>query len=193
MTGGDGPGTHPQPPADEIITLFNDLYGARENTWLTRAEDDPCYLPGRGGQPRNLICFAHGFYTSALHEIAHWLLAGPDRRRLVDYGYWYQPGERSDAVRSRFFAVEKNNQSLEWFLTVAAGIRFFVSVDEPAMPAGRLQEFRRAVAERARQRVMEGLPAAAAPLLQALTGRYGTTAALSSLQERLRRREILPE
>ncbi|GAM69307.1 transporting ATPase [Vibrio sp. JCM 19236] len=26
-----------------------------------------------------------------MHEIAHWCVAGPKRRLLEDFGYWYEP------------------------------------------------------------------------------------------------------
>ena len=48
-------------------------------------------IPANDEVPYNAIYFARGFYSSALHEIAHWLVAGKERRKLEDFGYWYEP------------------------------------------------------------------------------------------------------
>ena len=73
--------------------------------------------------------FAHGFYASALHEIAHWLVAGSQRRLSEDYGYWYCPDGRDATQQAEFESVEVKPQAIEWALSVAAGFDFNVSVD----------------------------------------------------------------
>ena len=42
------------------------------------------------------------FFSSALHEVAHWCIAGVERRKLDDYGYWYEPDGRSGEQQARF-------------------------------------------------------------------------------------------
>jgi elongation factor P hydroxylase len=73
--------------------------------------------------------FAHGYYASALHEIAHWCVAGPERRRLEDFGYWYEPDGRSAKVQAEFERVEIRPQAYEWILAQSAGFAFNVSCD----------------------------------------------------------------
>ncbi|GAL28274.1 putative transporting ATPase [Vibrio variabilis] len=75
------------------------------------------------------IIFARGFYASALHEIAHWCVAGPERRLLEDFGYWYHPDGRTQEVQSEFEKVEIRPQAYEWILSASAGFPFTVSCD----------------------------------------------------------------
>jgi elongation factor P hydroxylase len=75
------------------------------------------------------IIFARGFYASALHEIAHWCVAGPERRLLEDFGYWYQPDGRSAELQAEFEKVEIRPQAYEWILAQSAGFAFSVSCD----------------------------------------------------------------
>src|SRR5690606_39383874 len=53
------------------------------------------YLPASEPDGLARVVFAHGFFASALHEIAHWCIAGDYRRTLHDYGYWYCPDGRT--------------------------------------------------------------------------------------------------
>jgi elongation factor P hydroxylase len=57
------------------------------------------------------------YLASALHEVAHWCLAGVERRKLEDYGYWYSPDGRSRGEQSAFENVEARPQALEWILS----------------------------------------------------------------------------
>ena len=72
----------------------------------------PIYLPADAAHPRHRIIFARGFYASALHEpeIAHWCIAGEQRRLLelitTDYGYWYEPDGR-DAITQAAFEIDE--------------------------------------------------------------------------------------
>ena len=98
---------------------------------LRRAQEfvDPCAQHRHGGRTQVDIKLAHGFYARALHEIAHWLVAGERRRELEDYGYWYCPDGRSTEQQHEFENVEIKPQAIEWALSAAAGFDFNVSVD----------------------------------------------------------------
>lgn len=117
------------PDIDDLIPLFNRLFKDNENTILVKGEDEPIYLPADKNCPHNRVIFAHGYFTSALHEISHWCIAGNERRKLVDFGYWYEPDGRTIAQQQAFETVEVKPQALEWIFSVAAGIRFNISVD----------------------------------------------------------------
>lgn len=89
-----------------LTRLFNQGLGKRYNTLLIDQGSEPLYLPADPYCPCHRIYFAHGFYASALHELAHWTLAGNARRQLLDYGYWYHPDGRSEAQQLAFEKVE---------------------------------------------------------------------------------------
>lgn len=118
-----------------LIALFNETFEKDYNVRLIKGNDEPIYLPAGQGdgdilaQPYAQIVFAHGYYASGLHEIAHWCLAGEQRRTKVDYGYWYSPDGRSSEQQAKFQQVEIKPQAIEWALAAAAGFRFGVSCD----------------------------------------------------------------
>lgn len=113
----------------DLISLFNETYYNEFNTKLEKGDDEPIYLPSDQQTTHHRIIFAHGFYASGLHEIAHWLVAGEKRRLLEDYGYWYEPDGRTAELQDEFEKVEIVPQAIEWALSIACGIKFDVSVD----------------------------------------------------------------
>jgi len=113
----------------DLINIFNATFLSEYNTRLELGGDEPIYLPADDSQPNHRIIFARGFYASALHEIAHWCVAGPERRLLEDFGYWYEPDGRTEAVQAEFEKVEIRPQAYEWILSLSAGFPFTVSCD----------------------------------------------------------------
>lgn len=113
----------------DLINIFNQTFLEAFNTKLVSGNDEPIYLPADDSNQQHQIIFAHGFYASALHEIAHWLVAGEKRRQLEDYGYWYEPDGRNAEQQNEFEKVEIVPQAIEWALSVACGRKFDVSVD----------------------------------------------------------------
>lgn len=113
----------------DLIKIFNDTFVADYNTKLELGGDEPIYLPADDVTPYHRIIFARGFYASALHEIAHWCVAGPQRRLLEDFGYWYEPDGRTEQVQAEFEKVEIRPQAYEWILSMSAGFPFTVSCD----------------------------------------------------------------
>lgn len=123
----------PQNPDDDtahtdwLIHLFNDLF-ADSNTRLVRGADEPEYFAASHTAPAQ-ICFAHGYFASALHEISHWCIAGKKRRQLDDFGYWYCPDGRDKLTQAQFEQVEIRPQAIECLLTHATNRPFYVSAD----------------------------------------------------------------
>lgn len=113
----------------DLITLFNQSFSEQFNTRLELGGDEPVYLPADQEHSYHRIIFARGFYASALHEIAHWCVAGPQRRLLEDFGYWYESDGRSAEVQKEFERVEVRPQAYEWIFSVSAGFPFSVSCD----------------------------------------------------------------
>jgi hypothetical protein len=113
-----------------LIGAFDDCFRSSEATVLRGGYDEPEYLPGT---PLNELRFRADFPASALHESAHYLMAGPERRRLRDFGYWYEPDGRDPATQARFEQCEARNQALESLLCEAAGLPFLPSFDNLAV------------------------------------------------------------
>lgn len=112
----------------DLEMLFAACFQGRWRTRLEGGADEPLYLPGGDGALHRL-CYRADYFASALHEIAHWCIAGPARLRQVDFGYWYLPDGRDAAAQRAFEAVEARPQALEWIFSVAAGYRFRPSAD----------------------------------------------------------------
>ena len=113
----------------DLIKIFDDCFASQYNTRLIKGGDEPVYLPADETRNYHALFFAHGFFSSALHECAHWLIAGEKRRTLVDFGYWYLPDGRDEKEQALFQQVEVKPQAMEWILSQATGHRFRLSVD----------------------------------------------------------------
>lgn len=75
------------------------------------------------------IFYRQDYLASALHEVAHWCIAGKARRAAEDFGYWYNPDGRSAAQQNKFELAEVKPQALEWMFSVACRKPFQVSAD----------------------------------------------------------------
>ncbi|MBU6954425.1 MULTISPECIES: elongation factor P hydroxylase [unclassified Hahella] len=163
----------PAATAHDLQLLFDGLFRETLNTVLVRGEGEPIYLPASATGGCNEIHFAHGFVNSALHEISHWCIAGEARRKLTDYGYWYEPDGRSAQRQAEFERVEVKPQALEWILAEACGIKFFISFDNlDGQGAAGEEAFKAAVHEQARRYLQEGLPPRAQQLLDCFLDTY---------------------
>lgn len=119
----------------EIAGRFNARFGRRHGVLLIGGAPEPLYTPGHGPHPAQ-IRYTRDYARSALHEIAHWLLAAPERRSRIDYGMWYRPPPRSAADQARFYAAEVPVQALEMLLSEAVGVAFRFSADNPGADDG---------------------------------------------------------
>jgi len=159
----------------EIADRFNRSAGQRYRTVLVGGAAEPLYLPAAPGRCAE-IHYTRDYAQSALHELAHWCIAGKARRTLVDYGYWYQPPPRDHAARDRFFAVESRVQGLELLFARVTGVRFHVSVDDPGSDPG---DFEARVHAAARDWLGSELPERTRTVLTSLcpdwVGRLGIT------------------
>lgn len=162
----------------DLITLFNHCFFEKYNTVLVKGEDEPLYLPADETLPHNSLYFAHGFFASALHECSHWLIAGENRRKLVDFGYWYVPDGRSTEEQTLFQSVEIKPQAMEWILSLAAGSRFRVSIDNLNGSEADTEAFKLAVHNQVKAYCEKGLPARAEIFRNALCAFYQTSTVL---------------
>lgn len=134
-------------PAARIARVFDGCFGAADglNTRLCGGFDEPYYRPASGGCGFHRIEFTRDYPASALHEAAHWCVAGAARRQQPDYGYWYAPDGRDEAQQQLFERVEIKPQALEWIFARACGLGFRVSADNLASGLGPSDSFRRAI------------------------------------------------
>ena len=156
---------------DEIAWRFNAACSRSHGTVLIGGALEPLYLPAQGLRPA-VIRYTRDYAQSALHELAHWCLAGPRRRSRVDYGYWYLPPPRSPLQQRRFEAVETPVQGLELILAVATGVRFHVSPDNPGAAHADFVDFERRIFESATRRLSAGLNSRTLAVLDALNERW---------------------
>ncbi|KTC66315.1 transporting ATPase (plasmid) [Legionella adelaidensis] len=142
----------------DLIKLFNTCFAKTHNTRLVKGGEEPLYMPANENCAYHSIIFAHGFFSSALHECAHWFIAGEERRKLIDYGYWYVPDGRSKEQQALFQVVEVKPQALEWLLSKAAKFPFQFSVDNLDGEEWDTESFKTAVKEQVSIYEQEGLP-----------------------------------
>ncbi|MGF1695912.1 elongation factor P hydroxylase [Vibrio kyushuensis] len=157
----------------DLISIFNSTFFERFNTKLELGGDEPIYVPADEATSHHRIIFARGFYASALHEIAHWCVAGPKRRLLEDFGYWYEPDGRTAQVQAEFEKVEIRPQAYEWIIAISAGFPFNVSCDNLH---GNFEPDRLAFMQKVHQEVMDifeqGIPERVKALSEALRSYY---------------------
>lgn len=157
----------------DLIRIFDKTF-LTLNTRLISGDGEPVYLPADDVCSYHRIEFAHGFFSSALHEIAHWCIAGKQRRLLEDYGYWYCPDGRDAQQQAEFENVEVKPQAIEWCFSVACGLSFKVSTDNlNGAPVDRFA-FQDKVLEQVNVYLQCGLPPRAAQLVEALRAFYRT-------------------
>ena len=132
--------------ASRIAQIFNEAFLESHHTLMSGGGAEPLY-EAAAGSTRARIVFTRDYPASALHEAAHWCLAGLVRRRQRDYGYWYIPGPRDPQQRRAFFAAEAEVQALEAIFAHACGVRFVISADDFAATPAEIDSFGRVVSE----------------------------------------------
>jgi elongation factor P hydroxylase len=171
--------------------VFDRCFAREFHTRLIGGAAEPFYQPAKHPGKFHTLWYREDFFASALHEVAHWCIAGEARRRLPDFGYWYAPDGRDEAQQAAFEAVEDKPQALEWFFSLACGYRFRLSADNLDGDDGRLAEsglFRRRVCGRALHWQLQGLPERAARFFFALSEEFDNPLAITEL---LFREELL--
>mgnify|MGYP000105364320 FL=1 len=157
----------------DLERLFNACFRASENTVLVSGGNEPLYLPALSNAETHKITSTKDYFSSALHEISHWCIAGVERRKLLDYGYWYEPDGRDEQRQGLFESVEVKPQALEWVFSLACNVRFRLSVDNVAQPELKPStDFMANIVAQARTFADFGLPPRAALFCDALLAFY---------------------
>jgi elongation factor P hydroxylase len=163
-----------------LVKLFDQLFFVSDNTKLVSGTDEPIYLPSDSECNYHRVTFAHGFFASALHEISHWCVAGSERRKLIDYGYWYQPDGRTASQQASFEKVEVKPQALEWILSMACKRDFSVSVDNLSGELTDNKYFKQAVYQQVCDYITTGLPSRAERMVANLSSHFQTSNVLQT-------------
>jgi len=133
-------------PADlqRLIRVFERCFHETENVRLQGGAAEPFYKAPANGRCA-VIYFREDFFASALHEIAHWCIAGEKRRQMDDFGYWYKPEGRNAKEQAEFERVEVKPQALEWCFAEACAKPFYFSADNLSAQIGPSESFKAAV------------------------------------------------
>ena len=152
--------------AHQLMRLFNQEFAESDKTELIGGAAEPYYQPGSP----HCIYFRADYVRSALHEVAHWCVAGRRRRQLPDYGYWYSPDGRDAEQQQAFFAVEARPQAVERCFCEAIGIAFSPSVDNVGaqFEPQQVRRFEARIQEWCDQFAHTGLPPRAARFVMVL-------------------------
>ncbi len=158
----------------DLIALFEQVFFEQYNTRLIKGGDEPLYSPADENCAYHQIIFAHGYYASAFHEIAHWCQAGEKRRLLEDFGYWYIPDGRNEKQQKKFEQVEVTPQAIEWAFNIAAQKKFHTSADNLNGYQGDTDGFKAKVYQQALVFIEQGFPPRAQKFIEALAKLYKT-------------------
>lgn len=158
--------------ASDLELIFNACFKQAYNTVLIGGASEPLYQPQNNEHKTHCIFYSHDYFASALHEVAHWCIAGEQRRLLEDYGYWYTEDGRNANQQAEFERVEVKPQAIEWAFSKACHKPFRVSIDN--LTAGEIDDtpFKNAVAQQLAEYDESGFPPRAAAFLLALRQFY---------------------
>ena len=152
---------------ETLVTVFDRVFRTTDDTILCGGATEPFYEPGSP----SVIHFREDYDRSALHEVAHWCVAGAGRRRLPDYGYWYAPDGRNPDQQRAFYTVEVKPLAIEALFCEALNLPFAVSVDNLTVAAdcSEIKVFGAAVNRQIALFRLRGLPHRARRFGEALT------------------------
>ncbi len=160
----------------DLEVLFKQCFYKDYQTLLIGGADEPFYNPATSKDEDHRLYYRADYFASALHEIAHWCIAGAQRRQKEDWGYWYYSDGRSPAQQRAFEAVEIKPQAVEWLLSVAAGATFRISSDNLLNGNNLIEEdgaFHKAVTAQVQRYRQTALPPRASQFFFALAAFYG--------------------
>ena len=128
----------------DLVKIFAQEFSAYR-TRLVPGGEEPFYQVARDSHDWHRLIFREDFFASALHECAHWCIAGEARRQQDDFGYWYQAGGRNEEEQNAFYRAEVKSQALEALFSLACGFVFSPSLDNLGHARGNVEAFEEAV------------------------------------------------
>lgn len=174
--------------ASQVARVFNDYFSEAMKTVLIGGADEPFYRPADSAGALHRIFFREDYVSSALHEVAHWLVAGAARLQLPDWGYWYAPDGRNAVQQAKFEQVEVKPQAIEWLLHEACGLKFRVSLDNLNGEVGSGERFKDAVYARVQELLVGALSERAQTTFKVFAAAFRPEVVLAELS--LRREQL---
>jgi len=160
--------------SSDLEAVFRACFEHRYQTKLIGGAAEPEYLPASLDEPFHRLYYRHDYFSSALHESAHWCIAGKERRKHIDFAYWYEPDNRSIDQQALFECVEAKPQALECLFSLATGMTFRPSVDNLMLDNRPSKNFVVAICDHLTDFVRgEPLPSRAQQFCDALIAQYG--------------------
>jgi elongation factor P hydroxylase len=153
---------------EDIQNIFNNTFKSSYKTILKFGADEPFYKAAKTSMQFNEIICRSDFFSSALHEISHWCIAGKERRKKDDFGYWYNPDGKSLEDQLLFENHEVKPQALEWIFSSACNNPFKVSVDNLSLEEYDSSQFEKKVSYQRLKYLKTGIPKRARDFLYAL-------------------------
>jgi elongation factor P hydroxylase len=157
----------------DLQIIFNKTFKSSYRTVLTFGADEPFYQTAKNKEDHHKIICRSDFFASALHEISHWCIAGEERRKKDDFGYWYNPDGRNLQEQALFEKFEVKPQALEWIFSQACSRPFKVSVDNLSLDEYDPSLFKEKVYAQVLEYKRIGLPGRAKDFAQSLEDYYG--------------------
>ncbi len=167
---------------EQICAVFTACFTGSHRAALISGGEEPFYQPAASDREFHQIVFRADYAASALHEVAHWCIAGEARRQRPDYGYWYEPDGRNRESQGIFERVEVRPQALECLFSLAAAMPFQVSVDNLGGEEIDPFPFQLAVWQQVQVYLHGGLPPRGEQFRRALAAHFGTELALTTLE-----------
>jgi len=152
----------------KIQSLFHEAFFETYRVELLSGTPEPFYRAAKTRDEINQIFSRSDFIRSALHEIAHWCVAGSVRRKQDDYGYWYSPDGRDLQRQKEFEDGEAKPQAIEKAFCEVLEIPFQVSVDNLKLTDYDTSSFEKKVDEELKRLRREGFPKRAEQFLSKL-------------------------
>jgi elongation factor P hydroxylase len=172
--------TSEQIKSQEIINVFHFLFKEKYKTIIQKGHEEPFYQSSKIVDNYNIIIYANDSLSSLFHEISHWLVAGEERRKEDDYGYWYLPDGRNQEQQEAFFQLEIKPQALEWILSKSADHSFQLSLDNLKLESIEGADlFENNVKKQIKKYIKNGLPKRANLFQKELIKRFGNNHVIS--------------
>jgi elongation factor P hydroxylase len=156
----------------EIITIFDNLFEKSERVVLRGGYEEPFYKAPSEDECGE-IRFTKDYISSALHEVAHWCVAGTKRRKIDDFDYWYTPDGRNEKQQKVFFQVEVMPQAYELCLSLAAEVNFNISADNLGGINFPIESFKNNVLKKVEELLDNNLRGRHEMLMEALQMKFG--------------------
>ncbi len=147
-----------------LLSLLNNHYLNGYNTQIIGGFNEPFYQAAIENKPAQ-IQYSHDYIRSALHELAHWCVAGVERRKQDDYGYWYAEDGRTQQQQNAFYQVEVKPQAIECAFSLLLGVEFEPSVDNLNNEVEGAQSFERSMYQQLVIYINNGFPKRAGEIL----------------------------